>query len=105
MDLKAVFEKLVKTDDQMKRMEIVENFEMPEQDDEVGEEVADMQATIEDLNAQVEDLQATIQEKDQKYIDTFFNGNEEDTEPKEEKEEKKEEKKSLDDIEKEITKK
>lgn len=100
MDIMETLKQLVNTDDKMARMEIVEAFEMPEG----GEgDSAELETTLAEVQEQLAELQVTLQEKDQKYIDTFFGDKE--PEGKEEKKEDapKEDKKSLDDIEKEMS--
>ena len=101
MDIMETLKKLVNTDEKMERMEIVEAFEMPE-NEEGGGDTSELETQLAELQATIGELQTSISEKDQKYIDTFFGGDEDKPEKKDEKKvEKKDDKKSLDDIEKE----
>ena len=105
MDIMETLKKLVNTDEKMERMEIVEAFEMPE-NEEGGGDTSELETQLAELQATIGELQTSITEKDQKYIDTFFGGDDEKSEKKDEKKdekkvEKKDDKKSLDDIEKE----
>lgn len=94
--MKELLQKLVETDDRMERMTIVEELMPMINDnpsdggvntDELSNQIAELQATVDQLNI-------TIKEKDDKYINTFFNGKGADEEPPKQ-EETKEEKKTM----------